>query len=176
MKKFVAIGVLFVFLVNTMGYYVVFKCNQYLVKKEMVTQMRGGVFHPDIVLLKILHPEKEKQFRRVEKNEFSYQGKLYDIVVERKCGDTSIFYCLHDKKEEALLADFTVFLRRSGGSGTSSKDNPLPALLHNLISQALIQNPSLPEMGSGVTFVFPISQEPIIPVYLVHFAPPPEIV
>ena len=125
--------------------------------------------------LKILHPEKEKHFCRIDKNEFSFQGYLYDIVVERKCGDTTVFYCLRDKKEEALLADFTVFLRQSGRSGSSSKDSPIPALLHNLISQALIQNPSLPEMGGGVTFVFPILQTPIIPVYLAHFAPPPEI-
>lgn len=157
-----------------MGYYVVFMYNQHLVKKEMITQIREGVFHPDIVLLKILHPEKERMFRRVEKNEFTYSGKLYDVVVERKSGDTTVFYCLHDKKEEKLLADFTFFLRRNARSG-SSNGSPIQSLLHNLITQALILSTALPVPGEGITFNFPQIQSPIIPVYLVYFAPPPEI-
>lgn len=157
-----------------MGYYVVFKCNQYLIKKEMYSQIRGGVFHPDVVRLKILHPEQDRQFRRTEKNEFTYLGRLYDIVVERRSGDTTLFYCLNDKKEETLLADYTLYLRFNGRSGSSQKDNPIHALLHNLISQALIQNPALPVVNNGLTFIFPVFQAPIIPVYLVHFAPPPE--
>ena len=158
-----------------MGYYIVFRCNQYLVKKEMVTQIRGGMFHPDIVLLKILFPEKDQQFQRRDKNEFSWYGKLYDVVAERKSGDTTVFYCLYDKKEETLLADFTLYLNRTGRSGSSAKDNPIHALLHNLITQALIQTPILPVQGQGVIFIFPVFQTSIIPVYLVHFAPPPEI-
>ena len=158
-----------------MGYYVVFKYNQYLVKKEMISRIRGGIFHPDIVLLKIFRPQEDSQFRRREKSEFTYYGRLYDIVVERKSGDTTLFYCLHDKKEETLLADFTLSLLRSGRSGSSHKDNPIHALLHNLITQALIQNRALPVKGQGIAFIFPVFQTPIIPVFLDHFAPPPEI-
>ena len=175
MKKIAVIAVLFVFMVNTMGYYIVFRCNQYLVKKEMVAQIRGGIFHSDIVLLKILSPEKEQQFHWRDKNEFSWYGKLYDVIVERKSGDTTMFYCLRDKKEETLLADFSFYLNRTGRSGSSAKDNPIHALLHNLVTQALIQSPTLPAQGQGVTFIFPVFQTPIFPVYLVHFAPPPEI-
>jgi hypothetical protein len=158
-----------------MGYYIVFKCNQCLLKDEMMSQIRIGVFHPDIVVLKILFPEKERQFHRCDKNEFSWFGRLYDIVVERKSGDTTLFYCLHDKKEETLLADFTLFFNRTGHSGPSSKGNPIPALLHNLVMQALLQSPGLPLKEQGIIFLFPIFQTSIIPVYLVHFAPPPEI-
>ena len=175
MKKTVVIAVLFVFLVNTMGYYFVFTCNQYLAKKEMFSRIKGGDFHPDLVLLKIFHPEKERRFRRMEKNEFTYYGRLYDIVVERKSGDTTLFFCLHDKKEEAVIADFTNWLRYSGRSGSTSKDNPIHALLQNLITQALVQNTALPIQGQGIGFNFPVFQSPIFPVYLVHFAPPPEI-
>jgi hypothetical protein len=174
-KKLVVITVLFVFLVNTMGYYIVFKCNQWQAKQEMIGQIRMGLFHPNIILLKILSPEKEQQFQRREKNEFTWYGKLYDIVVERKSGDTTLFYCLHDKKEETALADFTLFFNRTGRSGSSSRDNPIHALLHNLITQALVHNPGLSAQNQGITFTFPVFQTAIIPVYLVHFAPPPEI-
>jgi hypothetical protein len=175
LKKIAAIAVLFVFLVNTMGYFVVFKYNQYLVKQEMISRIRTGILHPDVVILKILHPEQNQQFRRIEKNEFTFCGRLYDIVVERKTGDTTIFYCLHDNKEESLIADFTLYLRNRGRSGSSQKDDPMHSLLHNLVTQALIQNRTLPDKDHGVTFVFPVYQPRIIPVYLVHVAPPPEI-
>jgi hypothetical protein len=175
LKRIVVIAVLFIFLVNTMGYYFVFQCSQYRVKQEMISQIRMGLFHPNIILLKILSAEKDRQFQRLEKNEFTWYGKRYDIVVERKSGDTTLFYCLHDKKEETLLADFTLFFLRSGRSGSSSKDSPIHALLHNLVTQALIQSPTLPAQSQGIKFIFPVFQTSILPVYLVHFAPPPEI-
>lgn len=140
----------------------------------MFAQIRDGIFHPDIILLKILHPEKEGQFHRMENAEFTWYGKLFDVVVERKSGDTTLFYCLHDKKEESLLDGYTLLIRRTGRSGSSQKDNPIHALLHNLINQALIQNSALPIHDQGITFVYHGFHPPIIPVYLVHFAPPPE--
>lgn len=175
MKKIVVIAVLLVFLVNTMGYYIVFEYSQYRIKQEMASQLRMGLFHPDLVLLKIKFPEKESHFRRIEKNEFSYYGKMYDVVIEHKSGDTTLFYCIHDKKEESLLADFTIYLRRTGRSGSSSKDNPLQALLHNLVTQALLQKMVIPLRGPGVAIMFSRSKEQIIPVYLAPFAPPPEL-
>ncbi|MCX6268977.1 MAG: hypothetical protein NTW16_16755 [Bacteroidetes bacterium] len=175
MKKALIISVLLVFLFNIMGYYIVFSYSRYLVKKEMNTRIRAGGFHPDLILLKIVHPEKESQFRRREKNEFTFHGNLYDIVVERKSGDTTLFYCLHDKKEEALLANYSRCFRLKETSESSRKDNFILALLHNLISHALIQNTLLPVHNSGIAVVFPASLTPLIPVYLLHPAPPPKL-
>ena len=140
----------------------------------MRLQIRGGFFHANMVLLKIVHPEKEKNFRRIEKSEFTWFGKLYDVVVERKTGDTTLIYCIHDQRQDDLIADFTMYFRSSGRQSSSPKDNPIPALLHNLITQALIQNTTLPLPGEATRFVFPVSTSLIIPVYMVHVAPPPE--
>jgi hypothetical protein len=172
LKKLAAIVVLIIFMVNAMGYLIVFRYNQYLIRQEMVARIRCGAFPDKIVLLKFLHPEREKQFIRLEQTEFTYIGKLYDVVAEGKSGDTTLFYCLHDKKEEDLLADYTLYLRRNGDS--SQKDNSILALLYNLVTQALIQNPSIPPQGQGIAFQFPFSKILITPVYLVHAAPPPK--
>ena len=175
LKKFSVFAVLFIFLANTMGYFVVFKCNQFLIQQEMITQIRCGTFQGKIVLLKIVDVDKEINFHRIEKKEFTYFGKLYDLVIEHKNGDTTFFYCLRDKKEEVLLADYTLYLYRNGGSSSTHKPNPVLALLYNLVNQALIQTSTVPILGQGITFHFPISETHIIPVYLVHFAPPPEL-
>jgi hypothetical protein len=174
LKKLAVIAVLLVFMVNTMGYLVILRYNQYLIQQEMLARIRCGAFHNKILILKILHPEQEKQFRRIEKTEFTYFGKMYDVAAEEKSGDTTVFYCLHDKKEEDLLADYSIYLRRNGDS--THKDNSILAMLYNLITQALIQQPTMAVQGQGIEFHFPISEQIIIPVYLVHFAPPPETV
>ena len=161
-------------MVNTMGYLVIFKYNQYLIQHEMIARIRCGAFHDKITILRIYHPELKKQFRRVEKTEFTWFGKLYDVVAEGKSGDTTIYYCLHDKKEEDLLADYALYLRRNGD--TSRRDHSILAMLYNLITQALIQQPSLAGQGQGTEFHFPVSNQIIFPVYPVHFAPPPELV
>ena len=172
MKKLAVIAVLTLFLVNTMGYYAVFRYNQYLLQQEMIARIRGGQFHDKVITLRIFHPEKEKQFRRLNKSEFSYHGNLYDEVGERTCGDTTFFYCLHDKKEETLLANYMLYLKYSGGS--SHKNKPVPAFLNSLITQALIQQPSQPFQRQGVTFHYPVSSRVLIPVYREISAPPPE--
>ncbi len=174
MKKLAVIAVLILFLVNTMGYFIIFRYNQYLIQQEMVSRIRCGANHEKTVILKILHPERQTQFRRIKKTEFIYFGKLYDVVTERKNGDTSFFYCIQDKKEEDLLADYSLYLRRNGDS--SHKDNSILALVYNLISQALIQYPSMTVQEQGIALHFPVFTQIIVPVYLVHFTPPPESV
>ena len=172
MKKLAVIVVLFLFLANTIGCFIVFRYNQYLVQQEMVARIRNGAFHEKIVTLKIIHPEQDIEFCRIKDSEFSYYGKMYDMVAQFKKGDTTFLYCLHDNKEEDLLADYSRYLRRNGDS--SRRDNPVLTMLYSLFTQALIQNPSLAIQGAGTKFHFPISNQIILPVYLAHSAPPPK--
>jgi len=155
-----------------MGYFVVFRYNQYVIRQEMMARIRNGVLPHNYVLLKISNPGKEKQFRRINKTEFSWCGRMYDVVIERKSGDTTLFYCLHDKKEENLLADFSIYLKRHRSSSRNA--HSALALLYNLITQALIQNPPVPPQGQGTAFHFPVSNLIVFPGYLAHVAPPPK--
>ncbi|MCX6277230.1 MAG: hypothetical protein NT004_03925 [Bacteroidetes bacterium] len=174
MKKVAIIGILLAFLLNILGFNFVFRYNQHCLHSEMTTHIKSGSYQDAMVILKILHPESNRNFRRVEKSEFTWFGKLYDVVVERKSGDTTFFYCLHDKKEETLLANFSLFLIRSGHGATTHQDKPIRALLHNLITQALIHNTPIQIPEQVTTFHFPVINAPIFPIYLVHLAPPPK--
>ena len=155
-----------------MGYYVVFRYNQYRLQQEMVSRIRCGEFHDKIFILKLFHPERENQFLRLKDSELSYFGKLYDVIAERKSGDTTLFYCLHDKKEEDLIADYSLYLKHNGD--TRRKDHSILAMLYNLITQALVQQNTLAIQGQGTPVHFCLPHQIIIPVYIVHFAPPPE--
>ena len=172
MKKFVTLFVLLVFLVNAMGYFIVFRCNQYLIRQEMIGSIRNGSFHQKLVALKVAHPENDPRFRRTGQREFSYDGNLYDLVSERKTGDVTVFYCLRDIREEQLILGFTVYLRHTNNSPRTA--HPLQALLYNLITQALVQSPGPALRGEGIAFKFPPTDLIIHPVYLAHSAPPPK--
>lgn len=174
MKKIVSAAVLLVFLFNTMGYYVVFKCSQYLVKRDMSEQLRTGMFHPDLVLLKIIHPEKNKAFRQMGAREFSWRGRMFDVVVTRKSGDTTLFYCLHDKKEERLIAGYRDYQRVADSQGSSKKQSPFRSLVQNLIIQALIQEQPSYTGRQATTFNFGRSQLSPVEGYLATPSPPPE--
>ena len=97
---------------------------------------------------------------------------MYDLVTERKTGDTTLFYCLHDTREEDLIADFSTHLQHNGDP--SQKDHSILALLYNLITQAVVQQtaPAAPEAAKA--FYFPVTKQSITPVYLVNGAPPPK--
>jgi len=166
--------ILLLFLANTMGYYLVFQVTQCLIRREMMSELRKGAFHPDLILLKILHPEKEQQFRRIDKKEFFYYGKMYDVVVERKNGDTTLIYCLHDKKEESLVNDFSSYLLRSGKTPQAPRDHPVRAMFQNLISQALIQATQAPVKEEGVQIAYPALNPQLTLGYRALVAPPPK--
>lgn len=42
----------------------------------------------------------------IKKKEFIYEGKLYDIIKQKKEGSKLVFYCYHDKEEEKANEDF----------------------------------------------------------------------
>ena len=102
MKRIFAFALLILFLFNTIGYYFIFEIYKYRVKKEIQNAMHPGSV--SVTILKIVDIQQDPQFQRVEKKEFRYKGALYDVIKEVRTGRTTIFYCIHDKKEEDLLS------------------------------------------------------------------------
>jgi len=97
--------ILFLFLYNSMGYYLIFELNKYRVKKEIQSLAR---MNPEgITILEILNPEQHPDFNRPEENEIIFRGKRYDVVKETREGKTVQFHCKRDYKEETLLSCFT---------------------------------------------------------------------
>ncbi len=61
--------------------------------------------HPvNLTILNITNADRNPDFRRIDKREIKYKGKLYDVVREISNGHTTVFYCLHDSKEENIFA------------------------------------------------------------------------
>ena len=157
-----------------MGYFMVFRCNRFLIQQEMKSRIRSGQFQNNMILIKIVHPQQEKNFRRVDKNEFTWSGNLYDIIAERRSGDTTCFYCLHDKREENLIHHFAFFLKRTGHDPSSRKESLVNLMLQHIVTIAMV-NPAfrlVPASCSCIKFPDPVSL--LLPANLVRIAPPPK--
>jgi hypothetical protein len=104
LKKVAPIFILIIFLFNSMGYYFLFEVNRAMVKREMSARLkRDGV---KLTILSIADPSKDQNFKRIESREILYHGKMYDVLKEVRREGVTLFYCIHDEKEQNLLAGF----------------------------------------------------------------------
>jgi hypothetical protein len=123
MKKILSIILLAVFLFNTMGVYVVFKVNQSMIRSDTRAMINSG-FHKELYLLvRIDNPGSDPNFKKLDHNEFSYQGQLYDIVSESVKGSTIWYYCIHDKHEERLIDGFEKIQSFPSSPGSPRRTN-----------------------------------------------------
>jgi hypothetical protein len=165
LRKIGSILLLLLFLFNSMGLYLIFELNKYLIRQEIKAMVDSNRSHRQITLLRIINPEHNQDFIRIESREIRYKGKLYDIIREKKEGDCHLFYCFHDVKEELLIAGFLK---------TQHRRFTL-ALLHNIVIHALPAEFSQTPSPFGTNFAFPDADDRVLLVYLTRFAPPPEI-
>lgn len=103
MKKLLVYPVLLLLLFNSMGYYVIFELNRHQIRKEMHAGFRSS---SPVTVIEFKDGADVSVIRWVHKNEFIYKETLYDVVYVSKRAGKTIYYCLHDQKEERLVKEF----------------------------------------------------------------------
>jgi hypothetical protein len=158
MKRVFAVIITMLFLFNMMGYYFVFSYNQYLVRSEMKRYINAGYFEDSYIVLKIVNPLLNPDFKRVDKNEFRYKDKLYDIISENKTGNFTTFLCINDKNEEKLLAGFHQYFELASSQNNPVKARHAQAMLYHVIKLALPENlwNQPPLVPAEISFINPI--------------------
>ncbi len=163
LKKSLAFLILLVLLFNSIGYYLLFEVKRHVIKKEM----QAAIQHRSskMVILKIDHPEKDREFQRIDKKEFRYKGAMYDIVREISTGNTTVFVCIHDVKETGLFA----------GLKQEPKNRDHPALWdHQVMIFSSIPAIEL-NMDGFSELLFPKLEISINSPTLGTWSPPPEL-
>ena len=162
LRKTLAYLLLFLFLFNSLGYYFIFELYKYHVKKEM--QVQATKDSEVVTILKIAEAEHDPAFQRVEKKEIRYKGSLYDVIKEVQVGRTTIFYCIHDKKEEILLATMN----------SVNKSKFLLSLWQHLITIAIPPIQMTLTNPFPVKLLFPHISVTLPTVLIGTWSPPPE--
>lgn len=142
------------FLFNTMGYFFVFRINQSFIRSEVKGIIKAGCLKANYTLLKISNPKSNPDFKKTEKDEFLYLGRMYDIVREWTKDDTTYFYCINDKQEEQLIAGFQSIQKFVPGTGSSDKAKHTLAILYHVITIALLNELTVPVQKQPVDFKF----------------------
>ncbi len=89
----------------TIGEYLVFKSIQFNIRRQIKTQIKASIPEEKLVWIAIATAQAPKAFQFLEKDEFRYHGKMYDIVKQEERGDSTYFLCIDDEKETALFAN-----------------------------------------------------------------------
>lgn len=149
-------------LFNSMGYYLLYEANRAAVKREMRALIRTI---PKKVTRLAIHASELKSLQRPEGHEIRYHGAMYDVIREEQSGDSLVFYCLRDFKEELLASG----LKRVANSRIS------------LLLKAHIIILALPEGSLPTQIIFPESVcypdffPPLSPRITPAIAHPPEL-
>ena len=101
MRKIGAIAVLLVFLINAAGFYLYYIVQLQQIRKEMREALK---LTPDSELEILTLTKKQFLESKVEEHEIRVNDKMYDIARTKLQGDMILVYCIHDQKEDNLLA------------------------------------------------------------------------
>lgn len=127
-----------------MGLLLVFKIQQYQIRKEIKHLIKLGV--PDNQLVHIsISPKNENQLEWMHSKEFRYKGTMYDIVKTELINDTTtLYHCVTDQQETKLFANLDEHVKKNMNSKNNGS-NPIKNLfkfLSTLYSQS--QNQTWP--------------------------------
>lgn len=164
MKKVLAVCVLFAMLYNTAGYYIVYEFNRYLIHLEVKNLLSHGCFDRELSVFSVYCPTADPAFRRVDSQEIVYHGNLYDVIREAPKGKMVTFYCIHDKKEEVLIA----------GMNRMHQNKKALDLLQHLVTIALPVTTSRPHPQETKNIIYPLLSESFTDHTEIPFSPPPE--
>jgi hypothetical protein len=113
MRKIFSILFLIVFLFNIMGYYPVFLLRQQNIRNELTHIINQNIASG---ILTVLSFEKSQinSLQWLKKNEFSYKGDLFDVIMTESRENGKIYYyCFVDKKEKHLIVQLEKHVSRN---------------------------------------------------------------
>lgn len=98
---------------NIAGTLILFKARQYSIREEIKKQLLSN--YPTHKLHPISVSNKNKhEIIWQEKNEFSYKGKMYDVVFANSENDSChIYWCIEDHEETNLYAGLNELVNRT---------------------------------------------------------------
>lgn len=72
------------------------------IRKAVKRKMLAGMPRDMLVLLKFTEEEKTSRLRWKHSREFEFEGEMYDICDRETRGDTTFYWCYHDREETLL--------------------------------------------------------------------------
>lgn len=114
LRKLITFIVILTFLLsNSIGVVIVYQQIKFYHKRTIREQIKKNNFSQVIELLSFSKKDlKDKSIliEFIEKNEFRFKGKLYDIISTQETEDSIFYKCINDTKEEELETVFVNYV------------------------------------------------------------------
>jgi hypothetical protein len=107
LKKYLSVFLLLFFLFNIGGHYLWFSILKSNIQKEIRREIRQGLSEKDLTLIAVPFNDESGICWIKPGKEFTYRGKMYDVVKTRISDSRKFYYCIDDIKEKKLIDDFS---------------------------------------------------------------------
>ncbi len=150
MKKIASLFLLFLFLLNVLGYYGVFVGMQVKTTQQMRQNFDDDNYdHQEItfkVPLSVPYNTDSKEYNRVD-GEFEHNGEVYRLVKQRFQSDTLYIVCVKDNTSKDINQALEDYVKTFTDKPVNSKGNSKN--IQNLIKDFLTQSISIEKQNSG---------------------------
>ena len=149
MKKLASILLLLSFGWFAFGYLMHTRLQWKALKREMRAQIRSGRYNASVVVTMRFRAQDFADTatapHQVDKHEFRWQGKMYDVVSARFHNGQLVIRCIPDEEETQLLAQFLHYVKEKMGGEKSGSRQVSFSFWHFLNAQPYTLQP-LPAM------------------------------
>lgn len=123
MKKAVSILLLSIFLLSQIGHQLVFTLAKWDAKNLIRQQLQSSHFDGIVETI-----QENKYMHWEEKDtEFELFGQMFDVIKKEMKGDSTVYFCINDSKEQELLTMYHQWMQHHD-SDNDKKNNAKVAL------------------------------------------------
>jgi hypothetical protein len=173
-KRVGAIIFLILFVGNSIGLFLAFNFQRFLIKCAVEIELAEGIPTDKLYQVTVV-AENKGLLHWLEDREFNYRGVMYDVVQKKVLNqDTTIYYCWADSKETKLNAALDQFVKKNSDPIAPSKSDvqhpfqllspPVFTLQKNIIAPHFFE----PKLGWAYLHHY-------LPPFLSFPAPPPKV-
>ncbi len=177
LKKTAIVFLLFIFLFNTVGYYISFKVMECEIKTKSECDIEQGITI-DALTKVVINKNNTRNIEWMDDGkEMRYNGEFYDIVKSTTASKDITYYCINDEEEDVLFAALDDYINTNiadskpvkNGSSKKLLDHVIKIFFFNEESFSLATTPSLKKDFFSINLFY-------MPALIETNSPPPEFV
>ena len=143
MKKTFSIFLILSFLFNAAGYLLIYSVLQSHLKEIAEEKISASKLENRVTILAFSKSDindGRSQLKFIDEKEFSYKGKMYDIITEKIVNDSIYFECFSDIDEDELNLAFN---KNFDGDENGDKNSSTQNLQKNILQDGVLSNDSI---------------------------------
>jgi hypothetical protein len=174
LKRLITICILFTFIFNNFGYYIIFKTLQFKIRREIADKIKTTTQNDKFHVITVTNFTKSQlNWSLFEDNEFEYKGVMYDVVRVTEKAKSFSYYCITDTEESMLSNKLDKLIQAQLSHSKKTTDNHKSSDKHyNIAITASLSN--LTKLSTD-TFRSPFLNCSVLMLPLDISVPPPKL-